>query len=155
MTCLDLIAEMDREAEPGIVPKVIGGFVDQTFLFKIDVKSNVNSGFEQSFRVKKVCVDQHIITKFKSVAKTSIGVDDSLSNNQVQSELANGVVRDLSTKFDSVGAEDKSEGNYVVSIDIDSSSADLTHVKRGMVQVAGDDDEAVTRILKTIKIEKE
>ena len=56
------------------MPKVIGGFVDQTFLFKIEVKSDANSGFEQSFRVKKVCADQNIITKYKSVAK----VDDTM-----------------------------------------------------------------------------
>ncbi|XP_058731997.1 uncharacterized protein LOC131603620 [Vicia villosa] len=56
-TCSDLIEEMDRELEPPIVPKVIGDLVEQTFLFKIDVKNDVNSNFEQSFRVKKVCAD--------------------------------------------------------------------------------------------------
>ncbi|XP_058773373.1 uncharacterized protein LOC131647495 [Vicia villosa] len=74
MTCSDLIAEMDREEEPTIVAKVIGGFVDQTFLFKIDVKNDVSSGYEQSFRVKKVCAGKDIISKFKSAAK----VDNTL-----------------------------------------------------------------------------
>ena len=51
------------------MPTVIGGFVDQTFLFKIDVKNDVSSGYEQSFRVKKVCADKDIISKFQSVSK--------------------------------------------------------------------------------------
>jgi hypothetical protein len=51
------------------VPRVISDFVEQTLLFKIDVKNDVNSGFEQSFRVKKVCANQDIVTRFKSVVK--------------------------------------------------------------------------------------
>ncbi|CAI8617982.1 unnamed protein product [Vicia faba] len=69
MTCSDLITEMDREDEPTIMPRVIGGFIKQTFLFKIDVKNDVKSGFKHSFRVKNVCADKDIITKFKYVVK--------------------------------------------------------------------------------------
>ncbi|KAL5071147.1 hypothetical protein RYX36_022034 [Vicia faba] len=157
MTCLDLIAEIDGEAEPGIMPKVIGGFVDQTFLFKIDVKSDDSIEVEVDLNAGIVQIDMAagVIQDLNSVVKTSVGVDDNLSNNPVQSKLANGVGWDLSIKFDNVGAEDKSEGNCAVPTDIEPDSADCTSIKRGIIQVAGDDDEANARIMKTIKIEKE
>ncbi|KAL5100651.1 hypothetical protein RYX36_004978 [Vicia faba] len=156
MTCSDLIAEMDREEEPTIVLRVIGGFVDQTFLFKIDVKNYVNSGFEQSFHVKKkVCVDQDIIAKFKFVAKNSTGLDENLTGTPVQNELADGIVQDLSSKFDNVGVEEKCEDNGSVSTHIEVVFAFSTPVKRGIAQVAGDIDGANTRIRKNIKIEKD
>ncbi|XP_058750104.1 uncharacterized protein LOC131623102 [Vicia villosa] len=93
ITCSNLIAEMDRETEPAVVQRVIGGFVDQTYLFKIDVNNGVNSGFEQSFCVKKVCADKDIITKFKSVAKNSVDVEDDLAAGVEQNDMAAGVVQ--------------------------------------------------------------
>ncbi|XP_058781239.1 uncharacterized protein LOC131655374 [Vicia villosa] len=104
MTCSGLIAEMDREEEPTIVAKVIGGFVDRTFLFKIDVKNDVTSRYEQSFRVKKVCDDKDIISKFKSVAKVdntlfqkSVDVEDDLTAVVVQSDMPAGDIQDLNS----------------------------------------------------------
>ena len=80
---------------------------------------------------------------------------ESLGHKPVQSEISDGVARDLSSKFDIVGGENKSEGNCSNSTDIETDSANCTPVKRGIIQVAGDDDEAGPRILKNIKIEKE
>ncbi|XP_058746876.1 uncharacterized protein LOC131619844 [Vicia villosa] len=96
-TCFDLIEEINPELEPPIVPKVIGDLVEQTFIFKIDVKNDVNSSFEQSFRVKKVCADKDIVTKFKSVVKNSASFEDDLADGVVQSEMASMVVQDLNS----------------------------------------------------------
>ncbi|KAL5054500.1 hypothetical protein RYX36_035182 [Vicia faba] len=102
MTCSDLITEMDREDEPTIMPRVIGGFIKQTFLFKIDVKNDVKSGFKHSFRVKNVCADKDIITKFKYVVKVDktllhnfVDFEDDLIAGVVQSDMVAGVIQDL------------------------------------------------------------
>ncbi|CAI8597781.1 unnamed protein product [Vicia faba] len=65
--CVDLIDQMDCDDEPTILPTVIGELVEQIMLFKIVLNNDVNSGFEQSFCVKKLCPDQEIVAKFKNV----------------------------------------------------------------------------------------
>ncbi|KAI5397941.1 hypothetical protein KIW84_063667 [Lathyrus oleraceus] len=91
-----------KDLEPTIVPRVISKFVEQTLLFKIDVKNDVNYGFEQSFHVKKVCIDKDIVTRFKSAMKNYAGVEDDLTVGVVHSELVAGVVQGLNSKFENL-----------------------------------------------------
>ncbi|KAL6526977.1 hypothetical protein OROGR_016067 [Orobanche gracilis] len=48
------------------VPPEVLALIDKTFLFKIEVNNSSNSKFEPSYRVKKVCSDEYVITQFKS-----------------------------------------------------------------------------------------
>ncbi|KAL5079379.1 hypothetical protein RYX36_007800 [Vicia faba] len=77
--------------EPTILPTVIGELVEQTMLFKIVVNKDVNSGFEQSFGVKKLCPEQDIVN--------SGGVEDDLAGGVVYNDIDAIVVQDLGSKF--------------------------------------------------------
>ncbi|KAL6553703.1 hypothetical protein OROGR_007545 [Orobanche gracilis] len=48
------------------VPPEVLALIDKTFLFKIEVNNSSNSKFEPSYRVKKVCSGEDVITQFKS-----------------------------------------------------------------------------------------
>lgn len=48
------------------VPSDILSLADKQYLFKIEVNNNASSNFEPSYRVKKICWDPVIISKFKS-----------------------------------------------------------------------------------------
>ncbi|XP_058727856.1 uncharacterized protein LOC131599564 [Vicia villosa] len=154
-TCLDLIEEMDNELEPTIVPRIISGFVEQTMLFKIEVKNDDNSGFEKSFRVKKVCADKEIVNKFKSVMKNSTGIEDDSAVGVDQRSMDVGVVQDLNSKFQNAIADDMCEDTSSVSKPIGCDAAECSPVKRDFVEVANEDDGSSTRITKNIKIEKD
>lgn len=56
------------------MPKEIGDLVEKQLLFKIEAKNDVNSNFEKSFRVKKLCGDLDIIKKFKYVAVEKVSI---------------------------------------------------------------------------------
>lgn len=49
------------------IPKEMLDLVGKSYLFKVEYKPKKNSQFEQSFRVKKICVDEATINKFKVV----------------------------------------------------------------------------------------
>jgi len=54
------------------LPKEFEVLIDKTYLFKVECKNDYNSKFEQSFRVKKVCMDEKIIESFSDVEVKSL-----------------------------------------------------------------------------------
>jgi len=54
------------------LPKEFEVLIDKTYLFKVECKNDYNSKFEQSFIVKKVCMDEKIIENFSDVEVKSL-----------------------------------------------------------------------------------
>ncbi|KAL5101592.1 hypothetical protein RYX36_005919 [Vicia faba] len=154
-TCDDLIDQMDRADEPTILPTVIGELVELTMIFKIIVNNDVNSGFEQSFCVKKLCFDQDIMAKFKNVIQNFDGVEDDLVVGVVHNEVDVVAVQDMGLKFYNIVVEEKYGDNGSASKLIEEDAAEITPVKRGIDEVADENDGARSKIMKNIKIEKE
>jgi hypothetical protein len=44
----------------------LAALLGKTFLFKVETKAEFNPRFEQSFRVRKICVDPAVINEFRS-----------------------------------------------------------------------------------------
>jgi len=53
------------------LPKEFEVLIDKTYLFKVECKNDY-SKFEQSFRVKKVCMDEKVIESFSDVEIKSL-----------------------------------------------------------------------------------
>ncbi|XP_027191019.2 uncharacterized protein [Cicer arietinum] len=123
-SCLNLLHEMDQDPQSDTVPKEIGDLVEKQFLFKIEAKNDVNSNFEKSFRVKKLCGDLDIIKKFKYVAVEK--VDAGLDN-----DIEGGVTNDLNNKFAEEATDDKYQvpNSVHVPVPVEYDSDDCTLLK--------------------------
>ncbi|KAL5056941.1 hypothetical protein RYX36_028545 [Vicia faba] len=95
---IEELKDCQDDVQPTILPIVIGELVEKTMLFKIVMNNDVNSGFEQSFRVKKLCLYQNI---------NFGGVEDDLAVVVVHYDINAGVVQDLDIKFENIATEEK------------------------------------------------
>ncbi|KAL6559747.1 hypothetical protein OROGR_004864 [Orobanche gracilis] len=65
-SCASFVKSVTKDPADYPVPPEVLALIDKTFLFKIEVNKSSNSKFEPSYRVKKVCSDEDVITQFKS-----------------------------------------------------------------------------------------
>ncbi|KAL6521484.1 hypothetical protein OROGR_018053 [Orobanche gracilis] len=65
-SCASFVKSVTKDPADYPVPPEVLALIDKTFLFKIEVNNSSNSKFEPSYRVKKVCSDEDVITQFKS-----------------------------------------------------------------------------------------
>jgi len=56
----------------GNLPKEFDQLVDKSLLFKVESRNDQSFKLKQSFRVKKVCVDDDIIQKFNDSLMKSV-----------------------------------------------------------------------------------
>ncbi|KAL6534867.1 hypothetical protein OROGR_013542 [Orobanche gracilis] len=63
---IEQIKDLTEDPTEYPVPPEVLALIDKTFLFKIEVNNSSNSKFEPSYRVKKICSDEDVITQFKS-----------------------------------------------------------------------------------------
>ncbi|XP_027927586.1 uncharacterized protein LOC114184476 [Vigna unguiculata] len=95
----------DRDnTDVGNLPKEFEVLIDKTYLFKVECKNDYNSKFEQSFRVKKVCMDEKIIESFSDVEVKSLDVysgnEEESKLKQITNEMApDTIAEDLLIKF--------------------------------------------------------
>ncbi|KAL6529600.1 hypothetical protein OROGR_015223 [Orobanche gracilis] len=61
-SCASFVKSVTKDPADYPVPPEVLALIDKTFLFK----NSSNSKFEPSYRVKKVCSDEDVITQFKS-----------------------------------------------------------------------------------------
>ncbi|XP_027932691.1 uncharacterized protein LOC114188287 [Vigna unguiculata] len=71
-SCSDILDLQDKNTAAGDLPKEFEVLIDKTYLFKVECKNDYNSKFEQSFRVKKVCMDEKVIESFSDVEIKSL-----------------------------------------------------------------------------------
>ncbi|QCE15807.1 Nucleic acid-binding [Vigna unguiculata] len=57
-SCSVILDLQDKNTAAGDLPKEFEVLIDKTYLFKLECKNDYNTKFEQSFRVKKVCMDE-------------------------------------------------------------------------------------------------
>jgi len=60
----------------GNLPKEFDQLVDKSLLFKVESRNDHTFKLEQSFRVKKVCVDDDIIQKFNDSSMKSVVISN-------------------------------------------------------------------------------
>ncbi|KAL6507514.1 hypothetical protein OROGR_023709 [Orobanche gracilis] len=65
-SCASFVKSVTKDPADYPAPPEVLALIDKTFLFKIEVNNSSNSKFEPSYRVKKVCSDEDVITQFKS-----------------------------------------------------------------------------------------
>ncbi|QCE03887.1 replication factor A1 [Vigna unguiculata] len=89
-TCSDILDLQDKNTAYGNLPKEFKVLIDKTYMFKVECKNDYNSKFDQSFRVKKVCMDEKVIESFSDFEVKS------LITNEISSDT---IVEDLLIKF--------------------------------------------------------
>ncbi|KAL5059214.1 hypothetical protein RYX36_030818 [Vicia faba] len=87
--------------------------------------------------------------------KYSGSVADDLDAGVIHNDINDGVVQDLGIKFENVATEEKYGDNGSSFKHIEENAAESSLVKRGIDEVADENDEANSRIANNIKIEKE
>ncbi|QCD86309.1 Replication factor A [Vigna unguiculata] len=103
-SCSDILDLQDKNTAAGNLPKEFEVLINKTYLFKVECKNDYNSKFEQSFRVKKVCMDEKIIESFSDVEVKSLDVysgnEEESKLKQITNEMAsNTIAEDLLIKF--------------------------------------------------------
>ncbi|QCD93965.1 Replication factor A [Vigna unguiculata] len=83
-SCSDILDLQYKNTVIGNLPKEFEVLIGKTYLFKVECKNDYNSKFEQSFKVKKVCMDEKIIESFSDVEVKSL---DVYSRNEEESKL--------------------------------------------------------------------
>ncbi|XP_027916000.1 uncharacterized protein LOC114175441 [Vigna unguiculata] len=73
-SCADMLETHDKMNASGNLPKEFDQLVDKSLLFKVESRNDHTFKLEQSFRVKKVCVDDDIIQKFNDSSMKSVDV---------------------------------------------------------------------------------
>lgn len=65
-SCADLLAEHEVAIHEGQLAPELAALIGKTYLFKVETKADFSPRFEQSFRVRKICLDPAIIKEFMS-----------------------------------------------------------------------------------------
>ncbi|QCD86651.1 Replication factor A [Vigna unguiculata] len=73
-TCVDMLDTHDKMNASGNLPKEFDELVDKSLLFKVESRNDHNFKLAQSFRVKKICVNDDIIQKFNDSSMKSVDV---------------------------------------------------------------------------------
>ncbi|QCD83645.1 hypothetical protein DEO72_LG2g3991 [Vigna unguiculata] len=81
---MEIVIQDKENTAAGNLSKEFEVLIDKTYLFKVECKNDYNSKFEQSFRVKKVCMDEEIIESFSGVEVKFL---DVYSGNEEESKL--------------------------------------------------------------------
>ncbi|QCD96042.1 Nucleic acid-binding [Vigna unguiculata] len=102
-SCSDILDLQDKNTAAGDLPKEFEVLIDKTYLFKVECKNDYNSKFE-SFRVKKVCMDEKVIESFSDVEIKSLDLysaneEESKLNEQTNQISSDSIAEDLLIKF--------------------------------------------------------
>ncbi|QCE00615.1 Replication factor A [Vigna unguiculata] len=103
-TCADMLESHDKMNGCGNFPKEFEELVNKSLLFKVESRNDQNFKFEQSFRVKKVCLDDDIIQKFNDSSFKSVDVyagngEFSREKQRVVNESTVDIAEDLLVRF--------------------------------------------------------
>ncbi|QCE03857.1 hypothetical protein DEO72_LG8g1886 [Vigna unguiculata] len=73
----------------GNLPEEFEVLIDKTYMFKVECNNDYNSKFDQSFRVKKVCMDEKVIESFSDFEVKSL-ITNEISSNTIAENTASG-----------------------------------------------------------------
>ncbi|XP_068480801.1 replication factor A protein 1-like [Phaseolus vulgaris] len=126
-SCAEILETHDKN---GNLPKEFADILEKKVLFKVDSKTDTGFRFEQTFRVKKICMDEDIIERFISGNNSSLELYDQdgkkgkgkLALNDASCE---NITEDLLNKFGSECNECQSQ-----TVDLSNDNATVTPLKR-------------------------
>ncbi|QCD78759.1 Replication factor A [Vigna unguiculata] len=103
-SCSDILDLQDKNTAAGDLPKEFEVLIDKTYLFKVECKNDYNTKFEQSFRVKKVCMDEKVIESFSDVEIKSLDLysaneEETKLNERTNQISSDSIAEDLLIKF--------------------------------------------------------
>ncbi|QCD92785.1 replication factor A1 [Vigna unguiculata] len=103
-TCSDILDLQDKNTASGNLPKEFEVLIDKTYLFKFECKNDYNSKFDQSFRVKKICMDEKVIESFSDFEVKSLDLyfanEEESKLKQITNEISSDpIAEDLLIKF--------------------------------------------------------
>ncbi|QCD87483.1 hypothetical protein DEO72_LG3g2019 [Vigna unguiculata] len=109
----------DKINASGNLPKEFDELVDKSLLFKVESRNDQNFKLEQSFRVKKVCVDDDIIQQFNDSSMKSVDVyaengEFSREKMRVVNESTVHIAEDLLVRFTKETIESASQSPHLI-----------------------------------------
>ncbi|XP_068487118.1 uncharacterized protein [Phaseolus vulgaris] len=162
-SCAELFESHDKNGDSGVLPKDFDLLIDKVLLFKVGCVKDQYLRFDQSFRVKKVCIDDSTIQRFCEGRVENVEFHSQKKRlctikDVQQDESSVPLSQDLFNKFSTEAVELQSK-----TIDLGSDSVLGTSTEFVAPRVTRDfaspahtpDDDIPLRILrKNIKIEK-
>ncbi|XP_027905731.1 uncharacterized protein LOC114165274 [Vigna unguiculata] len=143
-SCSDILDLQDKNTAAGNLPKEFEVLIDKTYLFKVECKNDYNSKFEQSFRVKKVCMDEKIIESFTDVELKSLDVysanEEESKLKQITNEIApDTIAEDLLLKFTEESNDVEPVSDHLNTIESSPVSTEEAFVNQPLIDVENDD----------------
>ncbi|ESW33865.1 hypothetical protein PHAVU_001G105000 [Phaseolus vulgaris] len=136
-SCAELFESHDKNGDSGVLPKEFDLLIDKVVLFKVGCVKDQSLRFDQSFRVKKVCIDDTTIQRF---------CDGRVENVDLFNKFSNEVV-DLQSKTVGLGSDNLlATAPEVVAPRVTRDFASPTHTP--------DDDISLRILRKNIKFKK-
>ncbi|XP_027927578.1 replication factor A protein 1-like [Vigna unguiculata] len=143
-SCSDILDLQDKNTVAGNLPKEFEVLIDKTYVFKVECKNDYNSKFEQSFRVKKVCMDEKIIESFSDVELKSLDVysanEEESKLKQITNEIApDTIAEDLLLKFTEESNDVEPVSDHLNTIESSPVSTEEALVNQPLIDVENDD----------------
>ncbi|XP_027932008.1 uncharacterized protein LOC114187830 [Vigna unguiculata] len=153
-TCADMLDTHDKFDE----------LVDRSLLFKVESRNDQNFKLEQSFRVKKICVDDDIIEKFNDSSLKSVDVyagngEFSREKMNIVNESTVNISEDLLVRFTKETIECGSQSPELIQDNPTNDDANSSHKREYGKKTASlesiEEDNVPLKLLKrNIKKEK-
>ncbi|XP_027941291.1 uncharacterized protein LOC114195095 [Vigna unguiculata] len=163
-TCADMLDAHDKMNSSGNLPKQFDELVDRSLLFKVESRNDQNFKLEQSFRVKKICVDDDIIDKFNDSPLKSVDVyagngEFSREKLHIVNESTVNISEDLLVRFTKETIESGSQSPELIQDNPTNDDASSSHKRESGKKTASlesiEEDNVPLKLLKrNIKKEK-
>ncbi|XP_027912743.1 uncharacterized protein LOC114172485 [Vigna unguiculata] len=163
-TCADMLDSHDKMNSFGNLPKQFDELVDRSLLFKVESRNDQNFKLEQSFRVKKICVDDDIIEKFNDSSLKSVDVyagngEFSREEMHIVNESTVNISEDLLVRFTKETIECGSQSPELIQDNPTNDDANSSHKRESGKKTASlesiEEDNVPLKLLKrNIKKEK-
>ncbi|QCD90137.1 hypothetical protein DEO72_LG4g1091 [Vigna unguiculata] len=143
-SCSDILDLQDKNTTVGNLPKEFEVLIDKTYLFKVECKNDYNSKFEQSFIVKKVCMDEKIIENFSDVEVKSLDVysgnEEENKLKQITNEMSfDTIAEDLLIKFTKESNDVETLSDYLNTIGSSPVSTEEALINKVVIDVKNDE----------------
>ncbi|XP_027905828.1 uncharacterized protein LOC114165385 [Vigna unguiculata] len=163
-TCADMLDTHDKMNASGNLPKEFDELVDKSLLFKVESRNDQNFKLEQSFKVKKICVDDDIIQKFNDSSMKSVDIyagngEFSRGKMRVVNESIVDIAEDLLVRFTKETIESGSQSPELIEDNPTNDDANSSHKRESRKKAASlesiEEDNVPLKLLKrNIKKEK-
>ncbi|QCD77262.1 hypothetical protein DEO72_LG1g884 [Vigna unguiculata] len=133
-TCADMLDAHDKMNSFGNLPKQFDELVDRSLLFKVESRNDQNFKLEQSFRVKKICVDDDIIEKFNDSSLKSVDLLVQFTKETIEcGSQSPELIQDNPTNDDANSSHKRESGKKTASLEsIEEDNVPLKLLKRNI-----------------------